>query len=467
MSVVSMASWRQTFSTGSSTLQAVMSSFAPWRVALARFDWNAVEHDVLKVLYESVIGTETRKKLGEYYTPDWLAEKVVDEVITDPLRARVLDPACGSGTFLFHAVRKHIAAAEAQRMPLPEVLDSVTNKVIGIDLHPVAVTLARVTYLLALGRERLTHSARGSIRIPVYLGDSMQWKRATPSVLSQQELRIAADDRTEIVRSEFRFPLSLLANARTFDELVSALATRASTRARGTRVPASKGLLDHLGVPHAARETIRQTFETMCRLHDEGRDHIWGYYIRNLARPEWLARRENRADLLIGNPPWLAYRFMPEEIQKLFRDMCEARGLWSGSKVATQQDLSTLFVARAVQLYLQDEGTFAFVVPNAVLDRAQFKGFRTGTFDEETNSAETRVRFRMPWDLRKLRPHFFPRGAAVVFGTRGGKSSPMPPAEVWSGSPPGSRLNLVGGRVRHHSGTRPQPHQASGTLAIR
>jgi hypothetical protein len=46
----------------------------------------------------------------------------------------------------------------------------------------------------------------------------------------------------------------------------------------------------------------------MCRLHDEGRDHIWGYYIRNLARPMWLSRDKNRVDILIGNPPWLAYR---------------------------------------------------------------------------------------------------------------------------------------------------------------
>ena len=58
---------------------------------IARFDWQAVEHDVLKVLYESVIRAEVRKKLGEYYTPDWLAEKMVETVIKDPLGQRVLD----------------------------------------------------------------------------------------------------------------------------------------------------------------------------------------------------------------------------------------------------------------------------------------------------------------------------------------------------------------------------------------
>jgi hypothetical protein len=43
---------------------------------LGRFEWSDVEHDVLKVLYESVIEKETRKRLGEYYAPDWLAEAI-------------------------------------------------------------------------------------------------------------------------------------------------------------------------------------------------------------------------------------------------------------------------------------------------------------------------------------------------------------------------------------------------------
>ena len=73
---------------------------------LARFDWREVKHDVLKLLYESIIPAKTRKQLGEHYTPDWLAEEIVAECISDPLNQRVLDASCGSGTFLFHAVRR-------------------------------------------------------------------------------------------------------------------------------------------------------------------------------------------------------------------------------------------------------------------------------------------------------------------------------------------------------------------------
>ncbi len=56
---------------------------------LSRFNWGSVEQDVLKTLYESIIGTETRKRLGEYYTPDWLANVIVDETIDSPLTQRV------------------------------------------------------------------------------------------------------------------------------------------------------------------------------------------------------------------------------------------------------------------------------------------------------------------------------------------------------------------------------------------
>jgi N-6 DNA Methylase len=61
-------------------------------------------------LYESLVDPDERHDLGEYYTPDWLAGRVVAQVMDAPLTQRVLDPACGSGTFLFHALRRLIDA---------------------------------------------------------------------------------------------------------------------------------------------------------------------------------------------------------------------------------------------------------------------------------------------------------------------------------------------------------------------
>lgn len=412
---------------------------------LARFDWASVEHDVLKVLYESVIAPETRKKQGEYYTPDWLAEKMVTDVVADPLNQRVLDPSCGSGTFLFHAVRRYLEAAEEAGVSTYHALDTLPDHVAGIDLHPVAVSLARVTYLLAIGQDRLRQE-RGLIRVPVHLGDSIQWQQRT-DLIDHGHLVIRTGAGDTFFEGELRFSERLLKDAGRFDRLVNDLADRASNpkRQKGAR-PSLSSLFNLLAIDDADdRDEISAAFQLLCELVDEGRNHIWSYYVRNLARPMWLSMAENRVDVLIGNPPWLSYRHMPKDMQDRFKEMCKSRELWRGDEVATHQDLSGLFIARAVQQYLADDGTFAFVVPNPVLDRPYWSGFRAGDYPDPNEPV--RVEFTGSWDLRRLRPHFFPRGSAVVFGRRmaagvgaaalGNDPVPLPKAtQRWTGKIP-------------------------------
>lgn len=380
---------------------------------LMRFAWTDVNQDVLKILYENIIGTETRKRLGEYYTPDWLAEVVVAKVVPEPLKTRVLDPSCGSGTFLFHAVRNYIAAAEAFGHSVADTLTNLTRHVIGMDLHPVAVTLARVTYILAIGRSRLIDPNRGSIQIPVYLGDSMQWREQAGDLWSAGKLVIHTEDKKH---NPLEFPDAILDDAAKFDQLVNELADLAARRKPKSPLPSLKSVFARLAIPAEHQGIIEDTFKTMCQLHDLGRDHIWGYYVRNLARPLWLSKEGNQVDVIVGNPPWLAYSFMPEDMQVVFRSLSEDRGLWADAKFSPHQDLSALFVVRACELYLRKGGKFGMVMPNAALDREHYAGFRTGTYSHGVG--EIRIQFSEPWDLRRIRPHFFPRASCVAFGKR-------------------------------------------------
>ena len=353
-------------------------------------------------------------------------------MLTDPINQRVLDPACGSGTFLFHAVRKHLDHAEVAGLNVSSALDSVTAKVYGMDLHPVAVTLARVTYLLAIGKDRLLDPSRGSIQIPVYLGDSMQWQSQKASLFSEGNLLIPVDSDAQLFSQDLVFPDSLLDDASSFDQLISEFSDKASARAPGDPVPSLSSVYQRYGIAEADRTMLSDTFNTMCSLHDQRRDHIWGYYIRNLARPLWLAKLQQRVDLLIGNPPWLAYRHMTSEMQSTFRNMSETRGLWHGAEMATHQDLSTLFVSRCIQLYAKIGATFAMIMPNAVVDREQYSGFRSGHYPDAKEPLD--VAFDTSWDLRRIRPHFFPRGSSVVFGRRTKAASKMPVSlSVWRG----------------------------------
>lgn len=433
---------------------------------LARFDWSDVEQDVLKVLYESIIGPDTRKRLGEYYTPDWLAEAVVAEAVVEPLTTRVLDPACGSGTFLFHAVRAYIHAGEQQGLAVPDLLEGVTRHVLGMDLHPVAVTLARVTYLLAIGRARLTDPTRRTVQIPVYLGDSLQWQEQNTNLWSAGNLVIRADDDRELFTSELRFPSRLLEDASRFDQLVNEMARRASGRQAGSAVPSLAAVFQRFAIAAEDRPTLEGTFQTMCRLHDEGRDHIWAYYVRNLARPMWLSLEGNKVDLLIGNPPWLAYRFMTPTMQATFRVMSTARDLWAGAELSSHQDLAGLFVVRACELYLRPNGRVAMVLPNAAIDRPHYEGFRAGSFGDAAGGLQ--LAFSNSWDLRRIRPHFFPRAASVVFAERAAQPRTMPlAAQIWSGRVPEREsaweavthhLERANGEVRRLTGADRSPY---------
>lgn len=413
---------------------------------LTRFAWDHVEHDVMKLLYESIIPEEVRHSLGEYYTPDWLAEYIIDECVDDPLHQRVLDASCGSGTFLFHAIRRYVARAEAAGRSAPDIVSDVGERVIGFDVHPVAVTLARVTYLLAIGMERLRHDDRPAFTVPVYLCDSIRWGQDAP-LWSYEGLSIRTNtdhsallydldypDRSELT-DRLRFPDRVVANSNRFDRLVAELADLATGREPGSPVPSLGGIFRRFDVHTDDRTDLKQTFAKICDLHDQGKDHIWGYYVRNLARPVWLARPDNRVDVLVGNPPWLSYRFMTEIQKALFRDMSKERGLWAGAHVATNQDLSALFVARCIELFLRPGGRFGYVMPLASLSRKAYAGFRAGTFPVQ--HAPVRLAFDRPWDLHKIKPIFFRQAVGAIFGRRqvgSGGAVPLDQVpEVWSG----------------------------------
>ena len=408
---------------------------------LTRFAWRDVEHDVLKVLYESVISSAQRKDLGEYYTPDWLAEQVIEAAITDPLQNRVLDPACGSGTFLFHAVRHYLDAATNNGVDLANALVGVTDHVYGMDIHPVAVTFARVTYLLAIGSEKLSSPDRPPLSVPVYLGDSIQWGQQR-TLFSDNAIVIATSGSGELWGTELRFPSTVVNEAQRFDRLVSELADLAAGRQRGSPIPSLTGVMRRYSISRTDGATIQESFETMCRLHDNGADHIWGYYVRNLARPFWLSRAENHVDVLVGNPPWLSFRFMTAQMQTEFRTLSEERGLWAGAAVATNQDLSALFVLKAIERYLRPSGRFAFVMPWATLRGRQFAGFRRGLFALR-EQLSLRLRFERPWDLHQVKPPFFPVPACVVHGERSeSEHQPIPAdVEIWSGRLPRTNIS--------------------------
>jgi N-6 DNA Methylase len=386
---------------------AMESDFFDWVVADAegeelvrrimahvrRFRLAEVESDVLKILYESLIDRDQRHGLGEYYTPDWLAAKIVKHVIDRPLVEHVLDPACGSGTFLFHAIRVFLREAEEADMKPELRAAEVCARVEATDIHPVAVIIARVTYLLALA-PALKHR-QGGLSIPVYLGDAMQL--SISEIVGGKELTIrvppppagAGGSGTPDAhgREQLDFPDTFCRDPALFDKAIERMRsgsesgmTRAQIEAALLRIAEQHYRADVTQEQRLAIKDLGKTYVTFDKLRREGRDSVWAYVARNLSRPLAFSASGGWASVVIGNPPWVAYRHMSSDLQKRFKELAKGENVYVGGKLATQNDLSALFTVRAASLYLRSGGKIAFVLPLAALSRGQFERLRAGSF---------------------------------------------------------------------------------------
>jgi SAM-dependent methyltransferase len=106
-------------------------------------------HDMLKILHQSIVTRQSRYRTGEYYTPDWLVDYTVESSgYTGSLQETVLDPSCGSGSFLFFAARKILASNKDEEID-PQLILKLLH---GYDINPLAVLTAKANLLIALRR---------------------------------------------------------------------------------------------------------------------------------------------------------------------------------------------------------------------------------------------------------------------------------------------------------------------------
>jgi SAM-dependent methyltransferase len=331
--------------------------------------------DLLKKLYQQLMPRDLRHNLGEYYTPDWLAERLLNMLEGgrfegNPNR-RILDPSCGSGTFLVIIIKKIRDHAWKNAIPESQVLEKILSNVFGFDLNPLAVISARVNYLLALG-DLLQHR-KGEINIPVYLCDSIMTPQEGEELFDKDILNF------KTVVSKLSVPKSLV-QAGYIDTLSNLLEESVSLNLN--REQFIKRLCQEFPLdPKQDEQDIKvacSLYEKLLNLEKDGINGIWARLIKNAFAPLFAGE----FDYIAGNPPWINWESLPEQYRNETKPLWVKYGLFPHGGMDTilgkgKKDISMIMTYVAIDKYLKNDGKLAFVITQSIFKTSGAgQGFR-------------------------------------------------------------------------------------------
>jgi hypothetical protein len=268
--------------------------------------------DLFKRLYQNLVPRDVRHSIGEYFTPDWLAELLLDEVgYHGNPSERILDPACGSGTFLVLAIKRVREHAEENFVDQRTLLKSLIENVKGMDLNPLAVLASKANYLIALS-DLLRYRPREGIEIPIYLADSISVIRnATPY----------GDDEFELHTNEGKFWVTKeVIDKNCLYPLLSIVSQMAKIGV--SKHQFEQSISKEIPISEQSVKSFVRLYEKILKLESIGKDKIWTSLLKNSFSPMLIGK----FDYVIGNPPWINWENLPEFYRHSTRHLWDEYG---------------------------------------------------------------------------------------------------------------------------------------------
>lgn len=396
---------------------------------VATFNWTERRGDYLRGLYQDVVRADQRHAYGEYYTPDWLAQKLCSDVIDEGfLRAQVdayksggdvlavMDPACGSGTFLYHAAIMMLESEAFAGLYDDEDKPRLAARMlVGIDIHPVAVEMAIANVMRVIG-SRVPRS-----QVQIYQGDSLLLshqdgsgrRKARPGSRKRRN-RANGDGQTTMMGETFGVETVSLQAPGNLEILLPAEFAKDGARINGFVASAKDNeplpAASLKGLSGAARRMVSNSHENMTAIISRFGDGVWAWYIRNQAAPLTLAAKKP-AGRIVANPPWVRTSSMGDESrQDAVKSLGERLGVYVGGQQATSFNLAAVFVRHCMESFAARGARTAWVLPGAAAS---------------SNKQWEKLRgFYKDAAMYDLGPHPFPQqgaSAALLTGLRGGR----------------------------------------------
>ena len=383
--------------------------------------------DLLQKLYELIVPRKLRHDLGEYYTPDWLAGYVVDKSgYKGTIGSRFLDPSCGSGTFLVHAINKAVKHSEGDEKT---IAGHILKNIVGFDLNPIAVLSARTNYLIAFSR--FIPYIR-PISIPVYLCDSI----LTPShYIEDGELPFENTIIFTTTKGNYSFPVSMQDKGH-IDKFTSMM----DVALRGKVEPENfrKNVKSEFKLPEKETSLLVDVYKRIKELDDKGENGIWARYIKNAFAPVYLGK----FDFVIGNPPWVRWGYLSDDYRERTLKLWKRYGLFSLKGYATrlgggEKDFSMLFTYASADNYLKDKAMLGFIITMEVF---KSKGAGEGFRRFELKDKKIPLKVLGMEDMVDLKPFQSANKTSLFFMRKGAKTVYPVPVIEWKRKPKIGRI---------------------------
>lgn len=389
--------------------------------------------DVLKTIYQNLVPEALRKNIGEFYTPEWLVDLVLDEAGytgSSTSEKRLLDPCCGSGNFLIHAIARCKEAARQTNETENHILHRILRNIIGFDLNPLAVIAARLNYLLAIA-DIITPTDR--IEIPVYLADAIY--APTREENGGAPIRIYKVG-TVLGNIDLALPEALVGQQQDFSKILAVMerdveigASRESFIAHLRQEDRIRTILDDK--PDWAH-LIGTMFDKIQQMEQQNWNRIWCRIVRNY----FASVSVGKVHIIAGNPPWIRWSELPEEYRERIKPTCEQYDIFSETSFfgGNELDISGIIAYAVTDRWLEEGGLLAFVITQVHFQAPSSQGFRSFQLPDQSPLGVSRVH-----DFTNVRPFPGLANKPAVFTWRRGTTTTYPvDYTVWAKKERGS-----------------------------
>lgn len=324
--------------------------------------------DILQEVYMELIPEKMRHLMGEYFSPDWIVEHVLDMVgYEGDINKSIIDPTAGSGPFLTQAL-KRIVLARGGKLSKAEI-NKIIQNIVGFDINPISVVSAKANYILIL-MSAFYASGEGdfgeSISVPIFIADSI----LAPVVYAEEngaslKLKTSVGDLVLPKFSDFN-------SGNLFLSRLSHAIHEKARYANFINYVTAKKL-----VKKEDKDIVKKLFDRLYVLHRSGNDSFWPIILRNSYAPIII---KDKFDYVVGNPPWIAWKSMSKSYREGTLKIWQSYGIFEKNaydKKTTHDDFGMAVTYVAIDQYLKQGGVMAFLLPTSFLKSTKGgEGFR-------------------------------------------------------------------------------------------